>query len=636
MRTPLSVLAIAATIALGTAAIAQEPATTLPQPQAIPFNLDQVRLLDSPFKHAQEMDLQLLLSLDADRFLHTFRLNAGLPSSAKPYGGWERPDCELRGHSLGHYLSACSLMYAATGDEKLKQRVDYLVAELAKCQDALAEHGSNKGYLSAFPESLFDRNDKSENVWAPWYTMHKIMAGLLDAAVYCHNAQALAVDVNLAEWVKFRVDRLPTDQFQKSLNNEHGGMNEVMANLSAASGNADFLRIAQAFNHQRVFLPLAIGEDRLDGLHANTQIPKIIGAAREYELTGNPEYRHIAEFFWQEVALKRSYVFGGHSDNEHFFPIADFAKHLSPATAETCNTYNMLKLTRLLFEWTPSDVSMNFYERALYNDILASQNPDTAMMTYFMSLQPDHFKTYSTRENSFWCCFGTGMENHAKYGDTIYFHSPDNSSLFLNLFIPSELNWQSKHMNITQETRFPEEENTRLTFHTTTPQQLTLRFRQPDWINGQLSADVNGQHADFEKNADSQLLAITRQWHEGDVLTLHLPMRLHTEMLPYSNSLVAIMYGPLVLAGDLGRADVPTQEARDQWDLFKVKDPLSPTLSTSKEDLLTHIHPVAGKSMTFTTDGIGQPHDFPLIPFYSITNQRYTVYWKLEQKAAAK
>ncbi|MGN6368479.1 MAG: beta-L-arabinofuranosidase domain-containing protein [Phycisphaerae bacterium] len=595
-------------------------------PAAVPFAMEEVRLLDSPFKRAQEVDHQLLLSLDADRFLHTFRLNAGLPSTAKPYGGWEDPKCELRGHSLGHYLSACSLMYASTGDEKLKQRVEYIVGELAKCQAALAEKGSNAGYLSAFPESFFDRVDKHERVWAPWYTMHKIMAGLLDAYTYCHDQQALAVDSKLGEWVKFRVDRLPVAQFQRSLENEQGGMNEVMANLAAATGNGEFLRISQAFNHQRVFEPLAKGEDRLDGLHANTQIPKIIGAAREYELTGKKEYQQIANFFWQEVALKRSYVFGGHSDGEHFFPVKDFAKHLSAATAETCNTYNMLKLTRHVFGWDPSAKSMDFYERALYNDILASQKPDDGMFTYFMSLKPDHFKTYSTKEHSFWCCFGTGMENHAKYGDTVYFHSQDNAALYVNLFIPSTLEWKEKQVRVTQENHFPEEAGTKLTFHCARPERIAVKVRVPEWAEG-ATAMVDGTQVAFG-NAGSYP-TIDREWKDGDVLEVKLPMALHVEPLPHSDSMVAVMDGPVVLAGVLGEAGLPTLEAKDQGDFFKVKDPEVPGLVVSKGELLKHIVPVEGKALTFKTEGIGKPGDVELVPFNTIVDQRYTVYWKL-------
>ena len=433
------------------------PALKVP-PVIEPFSLTDVRLLDGPFRDAMLRDQKYLLALEPDRLLHTFRLNVGLPSSAQPLGGWEEPKCELRGHSLGHYLSALSLMYASTGDARFKRRVDHIVAELAICQDHSVGAGYHEGYLSAFPESFIDRVEQAKKVWAPWYTLHKIMAGLLDASQLCGNAQALEVLRKNADWVKSRVGKLSSGQMQTSLNCEHGGMNEVLANLYAVTGNTNYLALSAAFNHAKVLEPLAHGEDRLDGIHANTQIPKIIGAAREYELTGDPKYLAVANTFWDSVVLRRSYVIGGHSDREHFFSTNDFASHLSPDTCETCNTYNMLKLTRELFALKPDAAKMDFYERALFNHILASQDPETGMFVYFPSLKPGHFKVYSTPEDSFWCCVGTGMENHSKYGETIYFH--DANSLFVNLFVASELSWKKKGLVVRQETGFPVSDTT--------------------------------------------------------------------------------------------------------------------------------------------------------------------------------
>jgi DUF1680 family protein len=422
--------------------------------KASAFDLKDVRLLDGPFHDAMLRDQKFLLSIDPDRLLHTFRINAGLPSSAKPLGGWEAPDVELRGHSLGHFMSACALMYSSTGDARFKTRADGLVEELAKVQAAMPSRGFHAGYLSAFPEEFFDRVDARQKVWAPYYTLHKIMAGLLDVYTHCDNQQALDVLTKLADWVKFRVDRLSDEQQQRALETEFGGMNEVLANLYGATGNAEYLRIARKFDHQALFDLLARGVDPLNRLHANTQIPKMIGAAREYELTGEKRYRDIASFFWDRVSNHRSYVIGGHSDGEDFFPPETFSKHLGVSSTETCNTYNMLKLSRKLFSWSPSAETMDFYERGLYNHILASQDPATGMMCYYVPLKPGAFKTYSKPEDSFWCCTGTGMENHAKYPDTIYFH--DDQSLYINLFIASELNWREKGLTLRQETRFPE------------------------------------------------------------------------------------------------------------------------------------------------------------------------------------
>ncbi|MHB8899931.1 MAG: beta-L-arabinofuranosidase domain-containing protein, partial [Thermoguttaceae bacterium] len=340
--------------------------------QAYAFDLRQVRLLDGPFLHARELDRRYLLSLDPDRLLHTFRLNAGLPSPAQPLGGWEATDCEVRGHFTGHYLTACSLMYASTGDAAVKAKGDAVVKGLGECQ---AEFPS--GYLSAYPEEFFDRVEARRPVWAPYYTLHKIYAGLLDMYVYCDNPQALDVCKKFADWVIARNGRLSDQQMQAMLGNEHGGMNEVLANLYGLTGEDKYLKIAQRFNHMAVIGPAENREDRLTGLHANTQIPKFVGAARQYELTGNPKLKTAAEFFWNTVVKERSYVIGGHSDGEHFSPKERLSEALGPATTETCNTYNVLKLTRHLFCWEPRAEYADYYERALYNHILASQHPET-------------------------------------------------------------------------------------------------------------------------------------------------------------------------------------------------------------------------------------------------------------------
>lgn len=593
---------------------------------ADPFPLAEVRLLSGPFHDAMLRDQKYLLSLEADRLLHTSRLNYGLPSTAQPLGGWEGPECELRGHSLGHYLSALSLMYASTGDVRFKQRVDYIVGELAKCQERAAAAGFNAGYLSAFPESFIDRVEQGKPVWAPWYTLHKIAAGLLDAYQLCGDSQALAVLEKMAGWVKFRVDRLPPGGVERMLNNEHGGMNEIFANLYAVTGNTNHLQLALAFNHARVLDPLARGEDRLNGLHANTQIPKVIGAVREYELTGDPKYLAMAETFWDSVALRRSYVIGGHSDHEHFFPTNDFAQHLSTDTAETCNTYNMLKLTRELFALKPDAAKMDFYERGLYNHILASQDPETGMFVYLMSLKPGHFKTYSTPENSFWCCVGTGMENHAKYGDTIYSHSAD--TLWVNLFIASELNWKEMGIVVRQETKFPESDTTTLNFKLAKPATFTLKVRQPAWATAGVRVTLNGKEQ-VVRSAPGSYLSFTRKWKDGDAFSITFPMSLRTEFLPGTRNIVALLYGPIVLAGELGTNAMPYPFARTQTEFSRLPVPSAPAFTSSAADLLAHVKPVAGQPLTFRTEGIGRPQDVTLVPFYKVHRERYSVYWAL-------
>jgi DUF1680 family protein len=518
-------------------------------------------------------------------------------------------------------------MYASTGDARFKERVEKIVSGLAECQSALDAKSSHPGYLSAFPESFIDRVENRKPVWAPWYTLHKIMAGLLDSYQLCGNQQALVVLTNMADWVKFRVDNLTEEKMQASLETEFGGMNEVLANLYGVTGNPDHLRLAKAFNQKKIFDPLARGEDKLDHLHANTQIPKMIGAARQYELDGDERDAVIARFFWDRVALHRSYVIGGDSDGEHFFPTNAFARHLSPATAETCNTYNMLKLTRHLFAWQPSATTMDFYERALYNHILASQDPEEGMFVYLMSLKPGHFKTYSTPEDSFWCCVGTGMENHAKYGDTIYFHGGD--SLYVNLFIPSELSWPEKQLTVRQETKFPENGATELKFHCEKPVELALKIRWPSWSE-KLSILVNGRRQKISGGPGSYV-TMNRQWRNGDNVEVKLSMNLRMEPLPGTTNIVALLYGPIVLAGELGTNGMPNPYARDQTAFLKMPDPKVPVFVADKTSLLQHVVP-AGAPLMFATENLGKPYDVTLIPFYQMQHQRYSVYWKLLSK----
>ncbi len=600
--------------------------------KAEPFGLQEVRLLDGPFRDAMLRDRAYLLSLDPNRLLHTFRLNVGLPSSSRPYGGWEAPDCEVRGHSLGHYLSACALMYASTGEEEFKTRADSIVAELGKCQAASPQAGYNPGYLSAYPESFIDRVEARKPVWAPWYTLHKIMAGLLEVHQLCGNPQALEILVKQAAWVKLRIDRLTPEQIQAMLETEFGGMNEVLANLYAVTGNPDHLRLAEAFEHRIVFDPLARGEDKLDGLHANTQIPKMIGVAREYELTGKDQYLNIATFFWERVALHRSYVVGGHSDHEHFFPIDQFTEHLSTETCETCNTYNMLKLTRHLFGWAPSARTMDFYERALYNHILASQDPETGMFVYFLSLKPGHFKAYSTPTDSFWCCVGTGMENHAKYGDTIYFH--DGDSLFVNLFVPSEVRWKERGLVVRQETKFPEQDSTRLIMKCARPVKCSVQIRYPSWASSMAVTVNNGKQQGLGGTPGSYV-SLTRDWMDGDRVEVRLGMALRTEALPGAPDTVALCYGPMVLAGELGRKDLPDLYLSNQTALSKLPTSEVPDLIGEPKDLLRHFHAVPTRPLGFRAMGLGRLDEVIFVPIYQVHHQRYSVYWKVAPKMAA-
>ena len=596
--------------------------------KAHPFPLQEVRLLDGPFRDAMLRDKQYLLSLDPDRLLHMFRVTAGLPSSAKPLGGWEAPDVELRGHTLGHYLSACSLMYASTGDVTLKARAEKIVTELDKIQRAMPSRGFHPGYLSAFPEEFFDRLDARKQVWAPYYTIHKIMAGLLDVYLECDDQLALDVVKRMADWVGFRVGRLSEEQQQRDLETEFGGMNEVLSNLYAVTGKHEYLELARTFNHRALFDPLARGDDPLDGHHANTQFPKIIGAARQYELTGEKRYYDIAEFFWQRVALHRSFVIGGNSDNEEFFPIDHFSQHLGASSTETCNTYNMLKLTRHLFSWAPSAETMDFYERGLFNQILASQDPATGMMCYYVPLKPGSYKSFSTPEDSFWCCVGTGMENHSKYGDTIYFH--DDQSLYLNLFIASELNWKEKGLTVRQETRFPEEDSTRLTLKSEKPIHLALKIRYPSWAQSGVTLTVNGKQQAVQAEPGSYV-TVDREWVNGDVVQIRYPMSLRIESMPDDPKTIAILYGPIVLAGDLGEEGMEDVKryGPSAPQVERLKPIQVPALVCDVKDVLSSVKPISGAPLNFRTSGIGQPGDVLLLPFYKVVQPRYTVYWKV-------
>ncbi len=422
-----------------------------------------------------ERDGKWLLSIDNERLLHSWKVNAGMQTYAKPYGGWEGLDVELRGHTTGHVLSGLALMYASTGDIVYKNKGDSLVTELAEIQKVLNQNG----YLSAFPQNLINRVIEGKPVWAPWYTIHKIMAGLIDMYQYAGNKKALDIVEKMGDWEYNKLKNLSTEQLAVMLKNEFGGMIEAAYNLYGITGNVKFKKLAEFFYDHNVFDPLVKREDKLSGLHANTQIPKIIGEARGYELTGDKNAKTIADFFWQTVIDHHTYVTGGNSDYEHFFKPDQISKHLSRATTESCNTYNMLKLTRHLFTWTADEKYADYYERALYNHILASQEPETGMVAYFLPYEPGTFKTYSTQDSSFWCCVGTGFENHAKYGEGIYYHS--DNGIYVNLFIPSELTWKEKGINLVQQTQFPDDSTIHLTIKEIKDEPVSLYIRYPSW-----------------------------------------------------------------------------------------------------------------------------------------------------------
>jgi DUF1680 family protein len=606
------------------------PAPAAKPPRLASFDLADVKLLDSPFLAAQQRTGAYLLSLDPDRLLHTYLVNSGLAPKAPVYGGWESEaiwaDILCQGHTLGHLLSGCALMYRSTGDRRFRQRADYIVEQLAACQKA-----SGTGLLCAFPQgpkivAAFIAGEKVSGV--PWYTLHKLFAGLRDVSDLTGSATARAVLIRFADWAVVATRPLSDAQFETMLDVEHGGMNEVLADLYVSTGKAEYGALARRFSHKAILAPLAKSRDHLDGLHANTQIPKIIGFQRVYEVTGDAAYRDAAAFFWRTVAHTRSFATGGHGDLEHFFPVADFDKHVFSAKgSETCGQYNMLKLTRMLFLQDPQTDYADFYERTLYNGILASQDPDSGMVTYFQGARPGYMKLYSTPVDSFWCCTGTGMENHAKYGDSIYFR--DDRSLFVNLFIPSVLSWKDKGATVTQTTAFPEEPTTRLRWKLARPQTLALKLRHPGWSRT-ASVRVNGSIV-AQSDRPGSYIEVDRTWQDGDVVDMELTMELAAVPLPSAPDIVAFTYGPVVLAGALGKeglapgADVVVNERK--YGAYNDTPFVAPRLAGDPQTIARQVRPT-DKPLAFTiADSEQRP--VRLIPYYRIAHERYATYWRI-------
>jgi DUF1680 family protein len=589
----------------------------------LPFPMKQVRLGDGSCKIAMEADRQYLHSLPPDRLLHTFRVNAGLTSSAQPLGGWEAPDCELRGHYAGgHYLSACALMYASSGDEDLKTNADVVVAELGKCQAAL-----KSGYLSAFPIEFFDRLRERQRVWAPFYTVHKIMAGLLDMYVYTGNEQALDMVQKMAGWTAGYTGSLSYDHMQRVLGTEYGGMGEVLSNLYAVTGKDYTLEVAQRFDKKAFFDPLAAHRDELKGLHVNTHIPQVIAAARYYELTGDKRYRDIAEYFWDEVVSERSYCTGGTSNGEGWnSDPGKLSTELGPSTTECCCAYNMMKLTRHLFGWNPDPRLMDYYERTLFNHRLGTINPGDGTMMYYLPLAAGYWKTFGKPFDSMWCCTGTGSEEYAKLTDTIYFH--DDDSLYVNLYIDSQLDWPEKGLRFKQETRFPYEQGSTITISSKNPVQLAINLRVPYWAQGG-SVKINGT-ALPAFSSPSSYLTLNRVWKTGDKIELSLPMGLHIHAMPDDETIQAAMYGPLVLAG---RFEAVTKEMSygdyepKPGDQHKVPD-----ISADPSKPTAWIEPDAKQALTF--QAVGQSQPLTLVPLNQVIHERYAVYWKVDNKSA--
>jgi hypothetical protein len=586
-----------------------------------PFELTDVTLLDSPFKKATELNRQVLLGYEPDRFIAKFRIEAGLKPKAKHYEGWESET--IAGHSLGHYLSACALMYQTTNDKQFLERIKYIVDELEACQLA-----DSNGYIGAFPggkEIFEDEIAKGDirsqgfdlnGLWAPYYTQHKVMAGLRDAYHLCGIEKALKIEAKFADWLYTIVEDLNDEQIQTMLKCEHGGMNEVMSDLYADTNNEKFFKLSNIFYHKAILDSLTAGIDILPGKHGNTQIPKLIGLARSYEITGEMNYKKAVEFFWERVVYHHSYATGGHGNHEYFGQPDQLRNRLSDETTETCNVYNMLKLCKHLFEWNPRADVADYFERALFNQILSSQHPIDGRVLYHQSLEMGGFKNYED-PFGFTCCVGTGMENHSKYEGTIYFKNDDE--LYVTQFISSVVNWKEMGVTLRQITNYPIEQGTTLQIESDTPRELALHIRYPYWAENGITVTVNGE----ERNVDQQkgsFIVLNREWKNGDKVEVKFPFTLRLEPMPDDTNRVAVLYGPLVMAGDLGPVDDPNASNPDYV----------PVLLTEMRDPNAWLNPVEDEANRFElADGVGSPRGFTMLPLYEMHDRRYSVYWDI-------
>jgi len=618
---------MAALAASGAARAAVAPsadgsATLLPaHPEPLP--LSAVRLTPSPFFDALQANHRYLMSLEPDRLLHNFRTGAKLEPKGEVYGGWEGDT--IAGHTLGHYLSALAFLYAQTGDAEAKRRVDYIVSELAVCQKARG-NGYVAGLLrkrkdgtlvdgeEIFREIMagdirsggFDLN----GAWSPLYNIHKTFAGLLDAQELCGNKQALEVAVAFAGYFQRVFAALSDEQTQTMLGCEYGGINESFAEISARTGDPQWMRLAERVYDKKMLTPLERREDDLPNTHANTQVPKLIGLARIHELTGRQAPGIAARFFWDTVTGHHSYVIGGNADREYFFAPDAISKHITEQTCEHCNSYNMLKLTRRLYNWQPSGALFDYYERTHFNHILAAQDPATGMFTYMTPLMSGIRRRFSKPTDNFWCCVGSGMESHAKHGESIYWQGPD--ALLVNLYIPSNAHWQARGADIELATGYPFDGAVRLKLaKLARPGAFAIALRIPGWAGDKAVLSLNGKPVAAEHGAGYAV--VKRRWQAGDTLTLTLPMDLRIEATPDDPDTIAILRGPLVLAGDLGAAEEPYDNAA------------APALVGN--DLLAGFH-AAGRPAVYRTEGLGRPADMQFGPFYRNYHRRSAVYFK--------
>lgn len=602
------------------------------------FPLDKVKLLPGPFLKAQQTDLQYILELDADRLLAPFVIEAGLEPIKPGYGNWEGTG--LNGHIGGHYLSALAMMYSATGNDSIRKRLDYAIDWLEKCQQA-----NGTGYIGGVPngkkiwEEISAGEIRAESfslngAWVPLYNIHKVFAGLRDAYVFAGNEKAFVIWKNLSDWWINTTKQLTDDQFQFMLKSEHGGMNEVFADLFSIDGDSIYLQMAKKMSHRLILNPLLNKHDSLTGLHANTQIPKVAGFLKVGMLSADTSWIKASDFFWKTVTQNRSISFGGNSVREHFNAADNFSSMLeSEQGPETCNTYNMLRLTKGLWEISGFSSYMDYYERALYNHILSSQHPRGGFV-YFTPIRPNHYRVYSQPHQGMWCCVGSGMENHAKYGEVIYAHRDDN--IYVNLFIPSELDWSENGIQIEQATRFPFEEESLLLVKLSKPKKFDVLIRIPHWIAGdKLLVRMNDQEP-MEFPAENGYAVVSRTWYDGDKVTVQLPMEITTEQLPDKSSWVSFLYGPVVLAAKTDTTELDGLFADDsrmghvaKGSKYPVEN--VPVLVGRIESLAQKLVANVGEEfMMFAFSELTLPESYrnlKLVPFYQIHEARYIMYW---------
>ena len=600
------------------------------------FPLGDVKLLDGPLQRARDLNVRTLLQYDCDRLLAPYRIQAGLEPRKKAYPNWDGLD----GHVGGHYLAAMA-MNAATGNEECRRRMEYMLAELQECADANVKNHPDwgKGYVGGMPDSeniwsKFKKGDFSvySRAWAPFYNLHKMYAGLRDAWLYCGNEQAKSLFLGFCDWAIDLTAGLTDAQMEQMMGNEHGGMNEVLADGYAISGDPKYLAVARRFSHRMLLNPMSQRVDNLDNLHANTQVPKAVGFARIAELGGDETYNDAAEFFWDVVTGERSLAFGGNSRREHFpskEACTDFINDIDGP--ESCNTFNMLRLTEALHRRNPDARYADFYELATFNHILSTQHPEHGGYVYFTPARPRHYRNYSAPNEAMWCCVGTGMENHGKYGQFIYTHK--GNALFVNLFVSSELNWREKGVTLRQETGFPYGETSRITV-VAGKGTFPVLVRYPSWVKpGAFKVQVNGQPVEVITGPGSYV-TIDRKWKKGDVIDVTFPMHTSVKYLPNVPKYVALMHGPILLGMKTGTEDLAhliADDSRFGQYASGAKLPLdgAPILIDDHIDRIAeHLKPVAGKPLHYTLDvKMENPIRNELQPFFEIHDARYMMYW---------